>query len=94
MTPTSNFRNVWPLERKFQYGRQSLGLVTPTFFSMGDDSKLLFSIMGFSYLATRNNNFRHPGGPGALLAYFRTKSAIFETFSMKIQVFQLFKSCF
>ena len=75
MMPTSNFRKVWPLERKIQYGRQSLGLVTPTFFLWEIIQKFFFLSLSFHILATRNNNFCHAGGsqwvPGGLLGHFR-----------------------
>ena len=95
MMPTSNFRKVWPLERKIQYGRQSLGLVTPTFFLWEIIQKFFFLSLSFHILATRNNNFCHAGGsqwvPGGLLGHFRAKTGFFEQCSIKFHVFQLLK---
>ena len=34
---------------KIQNGCQALDMVRPTFFSMGDNSKILFSFIEFSY---------------------------------------------
>ena len=54
------------------------------FFSMGDNSNILFPSMGFSYLDNSKNNFRHLGGsqwaPGGLLGHFRAKTGFFEQF--------------
>ena len=51
------------------------------FFSMGDNSKILFLPLGFHILATRKINFHGPGGsqwvPGALLTHFRAKKGYF-----------------
>ena len=61
---------------------------------MGDNSKILFSIMMFSYPDNSGKKISHPGGsqwgPGALLARFRAKMAIFEQIPKKIQVFFCF----
>ena len=51
------------------------------FFSMGDNSKILFPSMGFSYPSnSKKNNFCHLVGsqwaPGGLLAHFWTKMPI------------------
>ena len=48
MMPTSNFRKVWPLEQKIQYGRQSLGLVTLTCF-LREIIRKFFFFIEFSY---------------------------------------------
>ena len=92
--PTSNFRKVWPLERNIQYGRQSPGLVTPTFFQWEIIQKFFFLPYVFHILATRKNNFCHPGGsqwaPGGLLARFWAKNAYFWTNLQKNQNFLAF----
>ena len=75
VTPTIDF--LQPCQ--FQLHQSS------NFFSMGDNSKILFFLpKGFHILATRKNNFHGPGGPnGSLGPYWLIlglKRAIFELF--------------
>ena len=76
---------IWPPEP--WYGH-------PNIFSMGDKSKILFPIIGFSYPSNSKKYFCHPGGsqwaPGGLLARFRENNAYFGTNLQKNQNFLAF----
>ena len=68
---------------KIQNGSQAPDMVRLTFFLWEITQKFFFLAWGFHILATRKNNFCHPGGsqwaPGGLLARFRAKNAYFWT---------------
>ena len=65
---------------------------------MGDNSKILFSSIWFSYPGNSKNIFHGPGGsqwgPGGLLTQFRAKKGYFRPIFHKIQGFKLFKDLF
>ena len=89
MMPTSHFRKVWPLERKIQYGRQSLGLATPTFFLWEIIQKFFFLLWGFHILANSkklvSSSLGYQWASEGLLACFRVKKAYFLTNYQKNQ---------
>ena len=64
------------------------GMVTTTFFSLEDNSKIIFFLSwGFHILATQKNNLYGPGGPnwalGAFWLVLGLEIAILKQFSIK-----------
>ena len=68
------------------------------FFPMGHSSKIIFRTIGFSYTGKSKKLFlsfrRSLQVPWGLSARVRTKNAILGQISIKIEVYQLFKTCF
>ena len=81
-------------ERDFQNGGEAVGMVKLTFFLWEINRKFFFLAWGIHILATRKNNFCHPGesqwAPGGLLARFRAKIGYFGANLQKNQNFLSF----
>ena len=68
------------------------------FFSMGDNSKILFHSIGFPYPSNSKKQFLSslgvPTGPWGPFGSFLGKNAYFGTSLQKIKMFYLFNTCF
>ena len=86
--------DLWLQLFQIQNGAQAPDMVRLTFFLWEITQKFFFLAWGFHILATRKNNFCHPGGsqwgPGGFLARFRAKNGYFWTNFQKNQCFIVF----